>query len=203
MRHATARKDAGITLMELVVAMSLSSLIGAMALSAFIVMHDATGTTIDRDIATAGARNVVEQWTALLQLADSPTAAGATADRITSISPTEMVFYADIDNRSGSAARSCPTLLDLSLSGGELIEARTPYTGSACTQPGTTSTSHLLADVSTSGWLFTGYDSNSTAVYTAPWSSVVRVDMTFQVATAANTATRSYTSTAALPEGTS
>ena len=201
------RTDAGVTLIELVVAMSLTSVIGALALSAFLVMGNASGATVDRNLGTAYARNVAEQWTALLQLADSPTRPGQTSDRITSITPTEIVFYADLDNRSGNSVRGCPTMLDLSLTAGRLVQKRTPFTDAACTQLGTTSTTYLLGDASTTvgtpSRLFTAYDSSGQRVTTAPYGSVVRVDVAFQVTTRRDTSPVTFVSTAALTKGTS
>jgi Tfp pilus assembly protein PilW len=95
--------DAGVTLMELVVAMSLSTIIGACALGWFLSSSAATSTTIDANITTASARNALQSWAALLQVADSSSTTGTGDDRLLSLSPSSISFNADLNNRA-----SCP-----------------------------------------------------------------------------------------------
>jgi prepilin-type N-terminal cleavage/methylation domain-containing protein len=183
--------DAGMTLMELVVAMTLMTIIGAMALGFFLGMNRADTRTVDANIATASARNALQSWTALLRLADSPVQPGSSANRFVELTPTKVVFYADLDNRSSCALscaeRTAPTLVSLSLDGSgadaQLVETRyLDGTPSA-------SADRILVPgaAASSGWLFTPYDSlgvplnDGTALTTAQLAKIARVDIAFAV----------------------
>ena len=69
MRALRDSGDAGITLMELVVAMVLNVVIGALTVGIFIKVNDSSGTSIDRSVSTSSARNAIQQWTAYLRVA--------------------------------------------------------------------------------------------------------------------------------------
>jgi hypothetical protein len=115
-------RDAGVTLIELVVGMTLTLIIGLMALAFFVSMDRASNDTIDSNVTTAGARNVIEAWTRLLSLADSPQTAGDSAGRFQQITPTSAVFYANMNNnRAGTGARTAPTKVSLSVEGGQVV----------------------------------------------------------------------------------
>jgi hypothetical protein len=153
--------DAGITLMELVVAMALNVLIGALTVGIFLQVNDSSDTSIDRSVGTASARNAIQSWTAYLRVADGKTA-GVKTNRIEWLTDDDMLFYADLYNRSVSNldATGAPTMMWLRLdSAGALVEEQFPSTAAAGTAPTVCRT--LATGVSTPGYaLFTGYDSD-------------------------------------------
>ena len=122
LRDARAGDD-GFTLMELVVAMSLMTIIAALTTTFFVGMEHASQKTVDLNVSTANARVALDSWTNLLRLADSPTDPGAGANRFLDITPTSAVFYANVDNRSTTAGqRTAPWEISLALRGGQLVE---------------------------------------------------------------------------------
>ena len=94
------RDDAGMTLAELIVAMTLTSLLMAMGGTFLITsMHTTNKTTLTNE-QTADARLTLDSWTAKLRVAaflDS-----AQTDRIEELTPSKIVFYANLDNRDTS-----------------------------------------------------------------------------------------------------
>lgn len=207
-RPRTERDDAGFTLLELMIAMALLSLIGAMTIAFFVGMNTSTKTTIDTNVATAQARATLQSWTTMLSLADSPSAAGTGAGRFVEVTPTTVVFYSNIDaNRAlDNSARSAPRKIALSLENGELVERDYSETSGALT-----ATRHLVQGVTrTDGrWIFTPYCLTSsssttgvaacgpTTVGSTALSDVVRIDLAYTV-TLASGRTRSFTSAAAV-----
>ena len=169
LRRTRAGGDAGVTLMELVVSMTLMTIIGSMAMTFFVGMNTATSKTTSVNQSTAGARTVLDSWTALLRVADSTVAPGSASGRILMVTPTEITFYADVNNRTCSStcsAVSNPTKIDLSLAGGQLVEKR--YTYSSGAYPSTPTTTDVLASgASASGWLFTPYVNGNPPTFTA------------------------------------
>jgi type II secretory pathway component PulJ len=116
--------DAGITLMELMVTMSLMSVIGAMSVAFFVGSNRATSATADSSTTTANARTVMSSITQLIALADSPTTqAGYATGRFETITSSTLTFYSNTDaNRGGSAARTAPTKVTLLATGTNLTE---------------------------------------------------------------------------------
>ena len=156
-----AQADAGVTLVELVVAMTLSTIVAAMTLTLFINVNDSTQRTVDSTIGTAQARDVLEAWTSYLRVADGPTP-GHPLHRFEWIQPSDMFFYADLRNRTASIDTvTSPTGVWLRLTGGRLIEEQFAY---GATSP---STCRILADRVTSPALFTAYDATYTAMSSA------------------------------------
>jgi Tfp pilus assembly protein PilW len=119
----TAEGDHGISLMEMVVAMALATILGAATLYLFVSVDSSTAATNDRTINTANARNTLEAWTSYLQVSDG-TVPGNAANRFEWLTPSDMLFYADINNRNNaSGPASAPTLMWLRRdSAGHLIE---------------------------------------------------------------------------------
>ena len=213
--------DAGTTLMELVVSMTLMTIIGSMAMIFFVSMNTATGKTSGVNQSTAGARTVLDSWTSLLRVADSTIAPGSAAGRILLLTPTEITFYADVNNRTCSStcsAEANPTKIDLSLAGGQLVEKRYVYSGGA--YPSTPTTTDVLASgASASGWLFTPYVNGNPPTATTPnlcpagtaglctgtagadavLGTVVRVDIAFTIQSSSGDAPQTYAASAALP----
>ena len=107
-RFARVRGDDGITLVELIVTMSLMSIVGALSLTFFLGSSTTNARTIDAAQTASGARNAVTAWSGLLQVADS-TNPGGTDDRITALTPTSITFAADLNNRPACTTAPCPT----------------------------------------------------------------------------------------------
>lgn len=220
--------DAGVTLIELVVAMSLMTIVSAMALTFFVGVNSANSTAVDANVGTASARNVLQQWTQLLELADSPDAAGSGSGRFVEITPTSAVFYTNSDrNRAtDTTARTAPVKVSLALVGGQLVES--DYQPDTSTTPSTypdspTSTRVLASDVTTTGWLFAPYTTGNPPTLVEPndcadgapglcsedsadaamlLATIVRVDLSFTL-TSSSGQTQSFTSSAAITGSTS
>lgn len=123
--HGTASADdAGMTVIELVVAMVLTTIVAAMSLAFFVNSLGASTTTTNTTTDTSLARNTLDSWTALIRLADSPQVSGTSADRFEQIGPSDLVFYANINNRTALGARTAPVKIWLSYTGSQLIERR-------------------------------------------------------------------------------
>ena len=171
--------DAGITLMELLVAMVLNSIIGALTLILFVAVDDSSGASTDRAVNTASARNAIQSWTAYLRVADGTTP-GVITNRFEWLTSNDILFYADLFNRTatdaGVPAVQPPTMMWLRRdSKGALVEEQFPYNAIAGQAPSQCRT--LVPSVSTTaGALFTPFDSSGTplttgSLGTAPASS--------------------------------
>jgi prepilin-type N-terminal cleavage/methylation domain-containing protein len=156
--------EAGFSLTELIVAMGLSSIVGAMTLATFVAVNTSGSATIDRVVGSSQAQAALQAWTADLRVADSPAAAGSTSHRIEWLTPTDILFYADLGNRANSGAVTPPTMVWLALRGGQLVEEDFKPTGT--TYPATFSTTptacRSLATGVTAGSLFTAQFSGDT-----------------------------------------
>ena len=115
-RALRARADAGVTLMELLVSMALTTILGTLTLMLFLNVNTSTAATTDRTITTASARAALEAWTADLQVADGTTA-GSKTNRFEWLTGNDILFYADINNRSmsGLGTTSGPVMMWLRL----------------------------------------------------------------------------------------
>jgi Tfp pilus assembly protein PilW len=157
--------DAGITLMELVVAMVLNVIVGTLTVGIFVNVQHSSSTSVDRTVSTASARNAIQDWTAFLRVADGKTA-GVKTNRIEWLGSQDMLFYADLYNRSvdNLAVTGAPTMIWLRLdSTGTLIEEKFPSTAAAGATP--TACRALAGHVSTpAGPLFTALDSAGAAI---------------------------------------
>jgi hypothetical protein len=157
-----SRRDEGVSLIELVMAMGLMTVMGAMTLTFFISLSSASTKTVNGNVGTSSARGVLEAWTRLLSLADSPSTAGGGTGRFVQLTPTSAIFYANVNNNraTNSGVRTAPTKISLALENGQLVER--DYAPLSSTAPSAypglpTSTQYLARDVTTSGWLFTPY----------------------------------------------
>lgn len=143
-------RDAGVSLIELAVAMTLMTIVGAMTIMFFVSMSSATTKTVDGNVSTANARNALEDWTRLLSFADSPQTAGSHDGRFEQITATTAIFYANTNNNraTSSAARTAPTKVFLSLQNGQLVERDYAPTSSVApsTYPASPTTTRYLAD---------------------------------------------------------
>jgi type II secretory pathway component PulJ len=164
LRALRAGDDAGITLMELLVAMVINVIIGALTVGIFVSVNDSSNNSVDRAVGSANARNTIQDWTALLRVADGKTA-GVVANRIEWLTSKDMLFYADLNNRSTTnlTVTGPPTMVWLRLdSKNVLIQEQFPSTATAGTAP--TVCLRLAGTVSTppATPLFTALDFSST-----------------------------------------
>ena len=163
--RALRRRDDGITLTELIVSMALFSIVGAMTLGLFLSINKSTAATTDRTVSSDDARNTLLAWTAYLRVADGTTA-GSISNRIEYLTNSDMLFYADLNNRSidTPATTSPPTMIWLRLdTAGNLIEEQFSSTAASGATPRLCRT--LLSHVSTPAQpLFTAYDLNGNTV---------------------------------------
>lgn len=105
MRHEAP--DAGISLAELIVTMTLMSIVGAMALGWMLGSTTATSRTTESSIDTARARTAVDTWSAMLGVM-SPVA--TPNQRQLAVTATTISFRAQLDTKpSACATTSCPT----------------------------------------------------------------------------------------------
>jgi prepilin-type N-terminal cleavage/methylation domain-containing protein len=136
LRAMRLRSDAGMSLTELLVAMALSTIIGAMTLGLFVKMTDTTTRSTDRTTDSAAARTTIQAWTGYLRVADGPVA-GSRVSRIEWLTSNDMLFYADLNNRSGAVgATSAPTMIWLRRdTKNNLIEEQFPGTAALGATP--------------------------------------------------------------------
>lgn len=160
LRAAADRRDAGITLTELIVAMGLFSVIGAMTLGIFLSMNASSASTVDRTVNTASARNAIQAWTGYLRASDGSTP-GVKTNRFEWLSDDDTLFYADLNNRDVDTPGStgAATMIWLRLdAAGSLVEEQFPENAGYGTAPTVCRT--LVTNV-TSAALFTAYNQNA------------------------------------------
>jgi prepilin-type N-terminal cleavage/methylation domain-containing protein len=96
--RAAATGDAGMSLVELLVTIVIVSILGAATTVYFVGSENGSNRTIATTQASAGARVTLDSWTSLLRVADWLDTSTQT-DRFEEITPTKIVFYADLNNR--------------------------------------------------------------------------------------------------------
>jgi prepilin-type N-terminal cleavage/methylation domain-containing protein len=193
------RDESGFTLTELLVTMVIASIVGALALSWFMGASHATTATTDVDNATANARNVLQTWGKMLQLAGASAGVGTTTNGIQSLSPTSITFTAYLRNSgtcspNTSCAPLTTTTVTLARNNAQLVE----NVGSdhfAVVQSESTSATDP------SGCLFTAYTANgelgcSRSLSSTQLASVTSVVLAFKVVTASGSS-RTFQTTAA------
>jgi Tfp pilus assembly protein PilW len=137
LRAIRASREAGMSLTEVLISMALSMLIGAMTLGLFLSISDTTTRATDRTSSSASARNAIQAWTAYLRVTDGTTA-GSRTNRIEWLSANDMLFYADLNNRSWGSpgTTSAPTMIWLRRdSANRLVEEQFVSTAVAGTAP--------------------------------------------------------------------
>lgn len=141
--------DYGMTLIEVMVGMTLLSIVSAVALSFFYVTLNSTSTIASRSNNSIGPRVAIDQIAALLRVADTPTSRpGDSSSRFVyppKVSPSspdelrsdEIIFYANIgmSSRSGTAPRTPPSKVIIQLVDGKLYESITRPTHAYTTYP--------------------------------------------------------------------
>jgi type II secretory pathway pseudopilin PulG len=120
-----------MTLIELLVAMTLGTIVAAAALSTFIGTITSTTHTSNTVINSAQARNVLQSWSEMIRLADSPDGAGTSSGRFDQIGPSTTIFFADLANRSGTSPAGAPTMVQLSLTNGQVVQSQYTATNGA------------------------------------------------------------------------
>jgi type II secretory pathway pseudopilin PulG len=91
--------DRGITLAELLVAMGISTIIGTVGVFFFVGASRTGYKTVLTNQNTGDARVTLDSWTSMLRVAGWLDT-GAQTDRFEEITPTKIVFYANLDNRT-------------------------------------------------------------------------------------------------------
>lgn len=131
-RRPRTADDAGVSLIEVVVAMTLSTILGTATLLFFTAANDSAASSLDRSISSAQARNALQSWTAYLRVSDGP-AAGNPSHRFEWITPTSTLFYADLGNRKLGAAATPPRMVWLRYDAArsQLVEEQFTSTGTA------------------------------------------------------------------------
>ena len=152
--------DSGISLIELVVSMVLMAILGLVTARLFITVDSSSRSSTDRAINAASAGAVTLAWSNYLRVADGTTA-GSTSNRIEWLTATDMLFYADLSNRSvtgsGVNTTGTPTMMWLRLDTNKvLIEEQ--FASNAAVGAVPTACRRLLGNV-TAAQLFTASDS--------------------------------------------
>jgi hypothetical protein len=130
-RLARRPVDAGITLAELMVAMTLSIILGTMTVLFFVSASRLGSRTILTNQDTSDARVTLDSWTSMVRVAgwlDLPNK----VDRFEQITPTKIVFYANLGNRNASDLTNVQPVTKIALmldapsagADGQLIEIR-------------------------------------------------------------------------------
>jgi len=162
------RSERGVTLAELMVAMTLTTIVGTMGTSFFVGASNAGNHTLASNQGTGDARLTLDSWTSMIRVAGwlDP---NTMADRFEEITPTKIVFYANVGNRNSTSStvgdRTKVALMldvtDASTGRGQLVEV---LFGPDNTTP--TSVRQLAFNAGPTGgaWVFTPYNQAGAAV---------------------------------------
>lgn len=124
--------DRGITLADLMVAMALTAILGTMAILFFVPTTHLGYKTVLTNQNTGDARLTLDEWTGMLRMAGwlDP---NTKVDRFEEVTPTKIVFYANLGNRSSSSSSQVDSTTKIALvlrisdtvtGRGQLIEVR-------------------------------------------------------------------------------
>jgi Tfp pilus assembly protein PilW len=91
--------DQGLTLAEMLVAMTLAMILGAMATTFFTIALHAGDHTLLMNQGTGNARVTLDSWTSMLRTAGWLDV-NTEVDRFEEITPTKIVFYSNVNNRT-------------------------------------------------------------------------------------------------------
>ena len=156
LRLRPGQDDEGVTLVELVVSMTLTIVLGAITLALAVTMNDSAAGTTDRSIGASQVRTALQAWGDYLQVADGPSA-GSPQHRFEWIAGDSMLFYADLGNRAGTTATTPPTRVWLRRdTNQQLVEEQFAWNGSTSSYPSTPTICRILA-TSVTSLAFTGY----------------------------------------------
>jgi len=98
-RHAAQDADAGISMVELVVAMAVTLVLGAMVSMFFIQAVQQTRKVDGRNEISSQGRIAMDSWSKLLRTVEDPDL-GGTLPQIQQMEGDRIVFYASLDNRT-------------------------------------------------------------------------------------------------------
>lgn len=169
---AAGRDERGLTLIELMVAMLVTSIILATVGAFFVAASKAGATNRAVDNSTRQATTGITQITRYLQVADRWQTGRATFNpAFITASPTHVQFYSNVDI-TGSVIT--PVLVDLQITSANKLQLQVTQSscpsGGYCTFPGPTTTSTLAATIvnPTSGGnqLFSYFDDNGAPLAT-------------------------------------
>jgi hypothetical protein len=93
------RRDDGMTMMELVVAMTITTIVGTMCLVFFLTTENTGYKSVLTNQAVGDARTALGTWTSFIRVAGWLDPSTKT-DRFEEITPTKIVFYANLNNLS-------------------------------------------------------------------------------------------------------
>ncbi len=207
-RRALLGDEAGLTLAELIVTMSLMSIVGAMSLFFVVDMNQQADRTRVASVSVSDSRTALAAFTQAVQFADSPTAQpGSATGRFESIAANKIVFYSNGVNRSGAAVRTAPNKVVFSMTGGSFVQevyapkVATPadYTTNYNTTPTVRRT--LIATVrSTSAFTFcsSAADAAGNCVTTTSPTAVAAVGLSLVVPGPSGQPDQSYSATATI-----
>lgn len=102
-RRIRLSDDRGVTLAELMVSMTLTTILGSMAVLFFVgAIHEGYRTVLTNQN-SGDARITLDSWTSMLRVAGwlDP---NTEADRFEEITSTKIVFYANLNNRATSTS---------------------------------------------------------------------------------------------------
>jgi type II secretory pathway pseudopilin PulG len=163
-RRPTSADDRGTTLIELVVGMTLATILGAATLLFFTQANSTASSTTERSISTAQARSLLQSWSTYLHVADDPTSSGQAINRFEWFTATDIAFHSDIDNREGSIGTiGAPWLIWLRADGaGQLVEET--FTSTPTHYPAAPNHCRILTGPVTATTLFTAYNASGTSL---------------------------------------
>lgn len=158
-------RDAGVSLTEMIVAMTLATILGAITLQLFITVSDSSASSTDRAVNTAQARNTMQAWSGYLHVADGTTA-GSASTRFEWLTAGDLLFYASLANRAGGLnTTAAPTMIWLRRdSVGNLVEEQFP---SSAASGATWTVCRVLGLKVAAATLFTPYDANGNGLSSA------------------------------------
>jgi len=127
---ARLRRDDGLTTAELIVAMAIGIVLGAMTLTLILGLNRVSSEAIDRSESATTARAALESWRDLLSVRESPTFDEFEKPSVEEINGSSIVFYASINNRQATGPATAPTKIELrEEDGGGIVERRYEPTG--------------------------------------------------------------------------
>jgi type II secretory pathway pseudopilin PulG len=98
-RRRRAADDAGITLIELIVSMTITTILMTFGIVFFVQAERSGYKSSLTNQQTADARLTLDSWTSMLRVAGWLDQSAKT-DRFEEITPTKIVFYANLNNRN-------------------------------------------------------------------------------------------------------
>lgn len=117
--------DAGLGLVELLVAMVIGSVVLVTLMAVFVSSLRTNRSTVARTGSTADARNALDAISLKLRVA-ADVATTPVTPAIVTASSTSIKFYANLTSPTAPAAEVVPTLVEYAIVGACLVERRTP-----------------------------------------------------------------------------